>query len=420
MKLAKNSMQALLWLTLGCGLAFSQVAVPPINFAYSGPPQNIYYSSVATFASIQVPTVLTVTKVTVTVNISYPLVSDLNLYLFSPDGTRTRLLERNCSGTPNATLVNITFDDSASSTYNSFCPAEAGRGPWQANEPLSNFNNKPATGTWTLAVQNIASPANAGVLNGFSLSIAGTVSAAPTINANSIFNPLTLQTGPIAPGEILAVTGSNLGPTPAVSAPSGNLPTTLGGVQLMINDTLPAPLLFASANLVLAVLPYSAGGSGAVVGGTVKVTIVYNGVSSNGVTTGVVLASPGLFSVNRTDSNQVQVKAINPDGTLNAPANPVAAGSIVVLYAGGLGPVTPAFTAGQVAPTNTLYTTTTPSFVSFAGQGGDVLFSGLAPGTIGVYQVNARIPSTVPSGPQPVLLWNSAGSSQNGLRIYIK
>jgi uncharacterized protein (TIGR03437 family) len=49
-----------------------------------------------------------------------------------------------------------------------------------------------------------------------------------------------------------------------------------------------------------------------------------------------------------------------------------------------------------------------------------VLFSGLAPGTIGVYQVNVQIPSTVPSGPQPVLLWNSAGTSQNNLPIYIK
>ncbi|HXK06227.1 MAG TPA: hypothetical protein VMS37_27770, partial [Verrucomicrobiae bacterium] len=141
---------------------------------------------------------------------------------------------------------------------------------------------------------------------------------------------------------------------------------------------------------------------------------------SNSVVTSIALASPGLFPVTVGDTAQTSVKAVNPDGTLNSSSNPVAAGSIVALYAGGLGPVTPSFTAGQVAPSTPLYTTTAPTFVSFAGQTGDVLFSGLAPGTIGVYQVNARIPSTVPSGSQAVLLWNSAGTSQNGLQIYIK
>jgi uncharacterized protein (TIGR03437 family) len=422
MRLTKHSLKALLLLTLGCVLAFAQVAVPPINYAYSGPPQNINFTggSVATFVPIQVPSPVTITKVTVTVDISYPLVSDLNLYLFSPDGTRTKLLERNCEGTPNATLLNMAFDDSASTLYNSFCPAEAGRGPFKGNEPLSNFNGKAAAGTWTLGIQNVGGENRTGVVNGVTLSIAGIIPSTPTISPNAIFNPLTLQTGPIAPGEILAVVGSNIGPAAAVSAPAGNLPTTLGGVQLMINDTLPAPIAFASVNLVVAVLPYTAGGSGAVIGGTVKLNIIYNGITSNSVTTGLALASPGLFSVSRTDSNKTQVKAVNPDGTSNAPDNPVAAGSVVTIYAAGLGPVTPTFTAGQMAPTNQQYTTTAPTFVSVASQTGDVSFSGLAPGMTGVYQVNARIPSTVPSGPQPVLLWNSAGTSQNGLQIYIK
>src|SRR6185369_1271535 len=139
---AKQFVIVLAVFTLGCCVAVAQVAVQPLTYSYNGPPMNIPYTtgSIATLASIQVPAAVTITKVTATVNISYPTVSDLNLYLFSPDGTRTRLLERNCSGTANATLVNITFDDSASSTYNSFCPAEAGRGPFKSNEPLTNFN----------------------------------------------------------------------------------------------------------------------------------------------------------------------------------------------------------------------------------------------------------------------------------------
>jgi uncharacterized protein (TIGR03437 family) len=407
---------------LGCCLTFAQTVVPPVSYSYNGPPQTVSYTtgSAATFATIQVPSPITITKVTVTVNISYPLVSDLNLYLFGPDGTRTKLLERNCSGTQNATLVDMTFDDGANTLYNSFCPAEAGRGPWKGNEPLSNYNSKSAAGTWTLAVQNNVSPANSGVLNGFSLSIGGTTTSAPTITANTVYNVPTLQAGPIAPGEILAISGTNIGPATAVTAPAGNLPNTLGGVQVMINNSAPAAIAYASSTLVLAILPYTAGGSGAVIGGTVTLTLSFNNIPSNAVTLNVVMASPGLFPLNRGDTGKMLVKAINPDGTLNGPDNPVAAGSVVVLYAGGLGPVTPTFTAGQVAPTDTLYTTVATTFVAFGGLPGTVLFSGLAPATIGVYQVNVMLPSDLPSGAETVLLWNSAGASQSGLQIYIK
>jgi uncharacterized protein (TIGR03437 family) len=418
---AKQFVKVLTVLTFGC-LAVAQVAVPTVTYSYNGPPINITYTtgSAATFASIQVPYAVTITKVTVTVNISYPAVSDLNLYLFGPDGTRTKLLERNCSGTPNATLVNTTFDDSASSTYNSFCPAEAGRGPFKSNEPLSNYNNKSAAGTWTLAVQNNVTTSNSGVLSGFNVTISGTTTTTPVISANTIYNALTSQPGgPIAPGEIVAISGTTIGPVTAVSAPAGNLPTTLGNVQVTINST-PIPLLYVSSTLVLGIVPYSATGSGAVIGGTVTLVLTFANAASNSVTIGLAAASPGLFTVSRSDIGKTVVKAVNSDGTLNGPDNPAAAGSVMALYAGGLGLVSPTFTAGQVAPSDTLYMTTATTFASIAGAPATVLFSGLAPGTIGAYQVNIQIPSGIAPGAQPFTLWNSAGSSQNGLQIYIK
>ncbi len=423
MNLTKNqSTRALLLAILATSAALAQTTVPPVAYAYNGPPLNISYTtgSAATFLTIPVSSVVTITKLTATVNISYAPVSDLNLYLFSPDGTRTRLLERNCSGTASATLVNITFDDSGTSTYNSFCPAEAGRGPFKSNEPLSNFNGKAAGGNWTLAVQNNRTTGNTGVVNGVSLTISGTTTTAPVISANTIYNAVTLQPGPIAPGEILAISGSNLGPATPVAASSGNLPTTLGGVQLSINGSLSAPLLYASSTLVVAILPYNAAGSGATIGGTVTLMVTNNSVPSNLVTTGVAYSSPALFTVANQETGKIGVKAINPDGTLNAVDNPVAAGAVVTLYAAGLGPVTPSFTAGQVAPPTPLYNTMTETFVNVAGQFATVLFSGLAPGTLGAYQVNMQIPASVPSGAQPILLWNQGGTSQNGLQIFIK
>src|SRR4051812_42007895 len=179
--LSRNLSRVSVALLLGGYLALAQTPVGPVTFTYDGPPLNIPHTenSIATFVSIPVSAVATVTKVTATVNISYAPVSDLNIYLFSPDGTRTRLLEKNCVGI-NATLVNMTFDDSASTTYTSSCPAEAGRGPWRGTEPRANFANKPAAGTWTLAVQNNSTPGNTGVLNGFSLTLSGTSPLTPT------------------------------------------------------------------------------------------------------------------------------------------------------------------------------------------------------------------------------------------------
>ena len=148
--------------------------------------------------------------------------------------------------------------------------------------------------------------------------------------------------------------------------------------------------------------------------------VTNNSVPSNLVTTGVAYSSPALFTVANQETGKIGVKAINPDGTLNAVDNPVAAGAVVTLYAAGLGPVTPSFTAGQVAPPTPLYNTMTETFVNVAGQFATVLFSGLAPGTLGAYQVNMQIPASVPSGAQPILLWNQGGTSQNGLQIFIK
>ncbi len=175
-------------------------------------------------------------------------------------------------------------------------------------------------------MQNNTTAGNTGVVNAASIAISGTTTTTPTISANTIYNAVTMQTGPIAPGEILAIGGSNLGPATAVAAPSGNLPTTLGGVQVTINSSLAAPILYASSTLIVAILPYNAAGSGAAIGGTVTLRVTNNSVPSNTVTTGVAYSSPGLFTVSMADTGKIGVKAINPDGTLNSADNPVAPG----------------------------------------------------------------------------------------------
>jgi uncharacterized protein (TIGR03437 family) len=80
----------------------------------------------------------------------------------------------------------------------------------------------------------------------------------------------------------------------------------------------------------------------------------------------------------------------------SAPARP---GEIVHLYFTGLGAVAPPVATGAVTPVGTLYQLQTPLTCGFS-QGStffpaDILFAGLAPETIGVEQVDMRVPNQV-------------------------
>jgi hypothetical protein len=79
------------------------------------------------------------------------------------------------------------------------------------------------------------------------------------------------------------------------------------------------------------------------------------------------------------------------------PGDPARAGEILVFFMTGLGPVNPPARAAQPAPTNPLSYAELPLFCQWnAGEHGpfaEVLFAGLAPERIGIYQANVRVPS---------------------------
>jgi uncharacterized protein (TIGR03437 family) len=152
----------------------------------------------------------------------------------------------------------------------------------------------------------------------------------------------------------------------------------------------------------------------------VTVKVIYGGQTSNGIVQNLTSSTPALFTTTNDVNTVVVAKAVNSDGTINGPNNRAAVGSYVALYAQGLGPVTPSgFQAGSIAPNTPLYTTA-PMFVGIGGQSGPVSFSGLAPQTIGAYQVNFQVPAGTPSGQESIYLYNAAGHSQDNVFIWIK
>jgi uncharacterized protein (TIGR03437 family) len=233
-----------------------------------------------------------------------------------------------------------------------------------------------------------------------------------TVDHNGGFMSLptrSLVSEPIAPGEIIRITGQCLGPyQTAVAAfdSSGILPFTLGGVQVDIGG-LPAPLIAAQQGGITAIVPL-----GVATGSAPTLTVKYGGAVAQ-ETEQVAAFRPGLFRFLELDGSATAA-AINQDGTINSQTHPAPVGSVVAMYATGLGATTPAGVDGR--PLNNLNAKYGAEVqVTVNGQPAVVQYAGPAPGFAGLSQINVRIPQTG-AGPvrvlmgtapfnQPVQLW---------------
>jgi uncharacterized protein (TIGR03437 family) len=214
------------------------------------------------------------------------------------------------------------------------------------------------------------------------------------------FAPITTQ---VAPGEIITLFGTGIGPATAATA-SAPFPTTLGGVQVLING-IAAPVYDVRAGQISAVVPYTAPSDGSLL----KIQVVNNGAPSNIVNAYSGLSSPGAFMINGFSG-----AIIHPsDGSIVTTANPAKVGETVAMFLTGLGPVTGNVAAGSAAPTNPLATVQFPVFISVDGAPATVLFSGLAPGFGGLYQVNFTIPAGTQPGDAAIGIETTSGNPAN-------
>jgi uncharacterized protein (TIGR03437 family) len=209
----------------------------------------------------------------------------------------------------------------------------------------------------------------------------------------NIVNAASGAPGDLAPGEIISIFGLNLGGNPVSSQvdPSGKLPIMLGGTQVFINGQ-PAPLLYASASQVNAIVPYEVGA-----GGAATIQVVSGGLSSESWGIPVAPAEPALFTL---ESGVGQAAMLNQDNSYNSPANPAPIGSTVQLFATGGGQTAPASITGTLAgqsPDSTL----SPVTVTIDGIDAPVTYHGSAPGLVaGLLQINAIVPPGVKAGPE--------------------
>ncbi len=217
----------------------------------------------------------------------------------------------------------------------------------------------------------------------------------PLLNDGGIVNGANFSSAAVAPGSIVSLFGRNLGPEGGVVAQlvGGKLPTELGGVKVLFNG-LAAPLFYAGDLQINAQAPLELAGSA-----TVSVQVVVNNVPGQTVPLNLRPADPGIFLV--AGKPAVFLNNTNIQVAGNVKAGP---GDFLSIYATGLGALESAVETGAPAPLSGLVRTREIPRVLLGGVAVPVLFSGLAPGFVGLYQINILVPETVASGNNTLIL----------------
>jgi uncharacterized protein (TIGR03437 family) len=234
---------------------------------------------------------------------------------------------------------------------------------------------------------------------------------APAITA--VTNAASYAEGPIAPGELLAIFGQNLGPASLVQGQwslENILAEQAAGVEVTFNGT-PAPILYASSNTIATIAPFALSASG-----NVAIQVGVNGVMSPIQNLPVAATAPGIFSLDSSGNGPGVI--LNADYSVNSAGNPAAAGSVVMVYATGGGMTAGQNTTGHTA--SAAAALNAPLSATAGGEPAAVLYAGSAPDEAnGVIQVNLQLPADV-AGIVPVVLTVGGVSSQATITVAIR
>jgi uncharacterized protein (TIGR03437 family) len=284
-----------------------------------------------------------------------------------------------------------------------------------------------------VSIFGIQADANTGAARTANLTVAGftipvlqaagtgtgvTSTPSPAISSTGIVNGASFQNGGVAPGEILAIFGTNLGPDPLVPIEIGADHTTissaLAGTVVYFNDE-PAPILFTSSHQVSVIVPYSVTDKT-----IVNIRVEYGSTPSNAVSLPLSESSPALISLNASGTGQGAF--LNKDNTLNSSKNPAHPGDTLTLFGTGGGLTNPLLSVQELVPTvQPLPVLRLPVQVSIGGKQMTVNYAGGSPGQpSGLLQVNVTLSSDVMTGDSvPVVLTIGSGTSLAGITAAI-
>lgn len=233
-------------------------------------------------------------------------------------------------------------------------------------------------------------------------------------------------TAPVAAGQIVALFGNDLIEGNGIAvADSVPLPRSLQSVSVYVNGVA-APLYFTADNQINFQMPYSTAE------GTAWVVILRDdGIASFGSVI-VAAAAPALFAADASGKGQAAAQnsdfSPNGDPATRPQSKRARKGDYVIFYGTGAGaqlvnagngqPLT--IKDGEAASNNPLAATASLPTATIGGKTATVYFSGLAPGFVGLWQLNVQVPNDAPSGASVEVVINFGGKTANRLTIAIE
>ena len=208
---------------------------------------------------------------------------------------------------------------------------------------------------------------------------------AVSFTADSVVNGATFTPG-IAPGGVVSIFGTGLSGT--------------GKSTTVDMDGTAMRLLFATPFQINAEIPLTMAPG-------VHLLRVQSAYGSLQQAVTVSAVAPGIFLIGNPPIGAIT----NQNFNLVGPTNPLPRGQALVIFATGLGAVTQ---SGQFSRTNA------PVSVLLNGTELPASFAGLAPGFIGLYQVNVTIPAGTPPGLGIPLMLKVGGQQSNSVLVSLQ
>jgi uncharacterized protein (TIGR03437 family) len=263
------------------------------------------------------------------------------------------------------------------------------------------------SGTWTPRTSSgqvtVAARATASGFPAATAQITGSVTpnAVPLLTQNGTLNVFApVVGGPLAPGTIVQIYGANLAgqASPATTVP---LPANLNQTSVVIGG-LEAPLYYVSPGQINAMVPFEL-----TAGRPYQVIVSANGALSTPNSIQLTSDAPGIAQFAAG-----QIIAQHLDGSLVLESAPAAPGEIIVFYAAGMGLTNQTVPSGTASPsTNLAVPLDTPSITLNGAPVTNILFAGLTPSLVGLYQVDFQVPANAPNGDLQLIMTQATGQS---------
>jgi uncharacterized protein (TIGR03437 family) len=240
----------------------------------------------------------------------------------------------------------------------------------------------------------------------------------PVVASTGVVNGASFARTSLAPGLIVTVFGTMMGPEKlasyALTPDRTAIATELAGTRVLFGG-VPAPILYTSAGQLSAIVPYAVAGQS-----STRLVVEYNGVRSNAVDLPVAASAPAIFTLNASGTGQGAI--LNQNNTVNSTAAPAARNSVVQIFATGEGETTPDGLDGLLVPASAATRPKLPVTVRIGNVDATVTYAGSAPGMVaGLIQINARIAANAPLGDAvPVVVTIGGVASQPGVTMVVR